>query len=87
MGFIKDLWRLRASIGSKMVGDNGEELESNEEKALYLATHTFKWAEEEIRTDDYLEGRFSRRSSRRPLRAISMVSGVYSISRSYKKNQ
>ena len=35
--FAKDPWRLKATMRAKLVGDEGEELESDEEKASYLA--------------------------------------------------
>ena len=48
VGFAIDPWRLKATMGSKLVGDDGEGLESDEEKASYLAACNFKWAEEAL---------------------------------------
>ena len=33
-------------MGAKLLGDKGEVLESDKEKASYLVTRNFKWAEE-----------------------------------------
>ena len=46
VGFAKDPWRLKATMGSKIVGDEGQELETDEDKANHLALRNFKWAEE-----------------------------------------
>ena len=46
VGFAKDPWRLKATMGSKIVGDEGQELETDEEKANHLALRNFKWTEE-----------------------------------------
>lgn len=46
VGFTKDLWRLKTTMGSKIVGDEEQELETNEEKANYLILKNFKCAEE-----------------------------------------
>ena len=46
VGFAKDPWRLKATIGSKIIRDEGQELETDEEKANHLALRNFKWTEE-----------------------------------------
>ena len=48
VGFAKDPWRLKAIMGSKIMGDEGQELETDEEKANHLALRNFKWTEEAV---------------------------------------
>lgn len=42
VGFAKDPWRLGATMGAKLIGDEGEGLESDEEKAKYLTKRNCK---------------------------------------------